>query len=155
MPDFRVIEVKEAPYLYVARECGMAPEEISAQMGKAFGDVWAFMQANAIAPTGGALSVYYSYDPERMAFRAGFQIGAADAGRAGGEVKADVTPGGRVLHFTHVGPYATLRDDYARMMAHIEAEGLTIEAPTWEIYMNDPGQVPEAELVTEVYTKLR
>jgi len=132
----------------------MDPKDISAAMGAAFQTVWAFMKAQGIPPSGPALSVYYSYDPDVMSFRAGFAIGKADMDKAAGDVMADVTPAGRVLHFTHVGPYATLRDDYALMMAHIEAEGLKIGAPTWEVYVNGPDTTPEAELITEVYSAL-
>ena len=154
MLDFKLIEVSETPYLYVAKSCSMDPDDISKNMGEAFQQVWAFMHAEAISPTGGALSVYYTYDPEKMDFRAGFAIGRDDMAKASGKIEADVTPAGEVLHFVHKGSYATLRDSYGLMMSHIASIGREISAPTWEIYVNDPSQVSEDELLTEVYSAL-
>jgi effector-binding domain-containing protein len=103
---------------------------------------------------GPPLSVYYGYSPEEIVFRAGLFVPEADAKAATGEVKADRTPGGEVLHFTHTGSYATLRDSYALMMEHIAARGLTLGAPSWEVYVDDPETTPEHRLRTEVYVTL-
>ena len=154
MPDFKIIDVPETAYLYVERATSMAPEEISAAMGSAFGEVWGFMQRHGVAPAGGALSVYLDYNEAMMAFRAGFVIAPADMAAAQGAVKADVTPAGKVLHFTHKGSYATLRNDYDAMMAHMAAEKLAYAPPTWEVYLNSPDQVHEEQLLTECYQAL-
>jgi len=154
MPDFELITVDEVPYLYVDRSTTMDPGEISQAMGSAFGEVWAFMEQHGVPPAGGALSVYAEYAEDKMDFRAGFTIRKRDMDVADGPVKADVTPGGKVLHFTHRGSYDTLRDDYEAMMAHMQAEGLVYAAPTWEVYLNNPGEVHEEQLLTECYQAL-
>ncbi len=154
MPEFEVVEVEETPYLYVERSTTHDPGEIGAAMGSAFQEVWGMMQAEGVAPAGGALSVYHSYDPEKMAFRAGFAIGRDDMAKAAGAVKADVTPAGRVVHGTHKGPYSGLRASYGEMHGFVQAEGLKWTAPTWEIYLNSPDQVAEEDLVTELYQAL-
>ena len=155
MLDFKLIEVSETPYLYVSKSCGMAPADISQAMGAAFGQVWAFMQANDITPAGRALSVYDRYDPDTMIFRSGFSIDRADMSRAKGDVKADVTPAGEVIHFVHKGSYGTLRDDYALMMTHITNIGRAVSAPTWEVYLNSPDQMAEEDLRTAVYSMVK
>lgn len=154
MPEFEIIDVEETPYLYVERSCSHDPKEIAEAMGSAFGEVWAFMQSQGIAPAGGALSVYYSYDPDVMAFRSGFTIARDDIGKASGPVKADVTPKTRAVHGTHIGPYAGIRQSYGEMHAYVQAQGVEFTPPTWEIYMNSPDQVPESDLVTELYQTL-
>lgn len=155
MPDFKVVRVTETPYLYVTRSCSMAPQDISKNMGSAFEEVWAFMQGKGIQPAGGALSAYYDYDPDKMTFRAGFVVSSEDLAKAGDVVKGTTTPAGEVLHFRHQGSYDTLRNDYELMMKHIADIGREMVAPTWEVYLNSPDQVPEAELVTDVYTALK
>ena len=155
MPDFKIIKVTETPYLYVSKTSSMAPEDISGKMGEAFQEVWAFMESQKIRPTGGALSVYYDYTPDSMTFRAGFTVSRADMAKAQGGVEGDVTPAGEVLHFQHRGSYATLRDDYDLMMKHITTLGREMGTPAWEIYLNSPDQVPESELLTDVYMVLK
>ena len=154
MVDFIVTETAEMPYLYTERTTSMDPAEISEKMGAAFQQVWEFMNANAIEPTGAALSVYYDYSPDTMSFRAGFSISHEDMAKAGGDVKADKTPGGKALHFVHKGSYETLRHDYELMMEHLEENGLEASVPSWEIYLNSPDTTPEDELLTECYLAL-
>lgn len=154
MPEFKKIDVAQMPYFYVERSASMDPADISRAMGEAFQAVWGFMSSHDVKPAGPALSVYYSYDPEKMHFRSGFAVAASDMDKAEGEVKADVTPAGRVLNFTHIGPYSTLREDYGAMMGYLQQQGLEMTAPTWEIYLNSPDEVPEAELRTDVFTAL-
>ncbi|GGD32220.1 GyrI-like domain-containing protein [Sinisalibacter lacisalsi] len=154
MADFKLIDVDETPYLYVERSTTMDPGEISRAMGSAFGEVWAFMEKHGVPPGGGALSVYHDYAEGRMAFRAGFVVARADMAAADGTVKADATPAGRVLHFTHIGAYDGLRDAYDGMMRHMESEGLAYAPPTWEVYLNSPDEVHEDQLVTKCYQAL-
>jgi effector-binding domain-containing protein len=154
MPEFKIIDVAETPYLYVERTCSMDPADISKEMGSAFQQVWGFMQAAAIKPAGSALSVYYSYDPDAMTFRSGFTVDREDMAKAGDEVKSDVTPAGNALHFVHKGSYSTLRDDYGLMMQHLKDNSLQAGVPGWEFYMNDPSKTPEDELLTECYLAL-
>lgn len=154
MLAFKQIDVEETPYLYEERSCSMDPADISQAMGAAFQNVLAFMQANGVETTGKVMSVYYTYDPQKMTFRSGFSVSKEDAAKAKDAIKADATPAGKALAFTHIGPYATLRNSYAEMMKHIEDNSLEMRAPTWEVYVNDPRTTPEAELRTDVFCKL-
>ena len=154
MPEFAVKEVGATPYLFVEQTSAMDPDEIARAMGAAFGAVLGFMQREAIAPAGPPLAVYHEHDPTRLKFRAGLIVRPGDLHKAEAPVLGETIPAGRVLHFVHKGPYATLRDDYDAMMVHLAAEGLTLGSPTWEVYVDDPGEVPEADLLTEVYTRL-
>jgi len=154
MTDFKLVQAPATPYLYVTRSCSMDPQDISRHMATAFKEVWAFLEAKAIQPAE-AIAVYHDYHPDRLDFRAGCIIAPQDASKAEGEVKADVIPAADVIYFQHKGAYATLRDDYALMMQHVARLGREIGAPTWEVYLNDPAQVAEAELLTDVYSTLK
>ena len=39
-------------------------------------------------------------------------------------------------------------------VGRVAARGLTLAAPTWEVYVDDPAEVPEARLRTEVWSAL-
>ena len=154
MASYDVVETHEQDYLYVTRKTSMKPEEIGKAMGEAFWEVWNFMQANSIPGAGTALAVYYDYSEDEMEFRAGFTIAAADAGKADGAVKADKTPATRAAHALHTGPYTGLQQTYSRIMGDMKWNGHHYGKPTWEIYLNDPDVVPEAELKTEIFIAL-
>ena len=152
MSNYKMVEVDGASYLYAERTCSTDPGDISRNMGIAFGTVGALVGTKRIASVGNALSVYYTHDPETMTFRAGFLVSDEDAAKAEGEVKAGALPAGEVLNFIHRGPYTNLRHSYGEMMKYLGERGMTVGAPSWEIYLNDPDSVSsEDELETDIY----
>jgi effector-binding domain-containing protein len=155
MADFELVDVEEMPYLYVERTCKMDPSEIGPAMGSGLGEVWGFMESHGIAPAGGALAVYHAYDPNVMTFRCGFIVNRADMDAATCAVKADVTPGGRVVHGRHKGSYSGIRGAYGEMHGFVTAAGLGFAAPTWEVYRNSPDEVAEDALLTDLYQALQ
>ena len=154
MATYEMVNVDAKPYIYIEKTCGMDPNEIGPEMGQAFGGVMQFMQANGVTSGKEVLAAYYTYDPNTMTFRAGMSVSEADAAKAKGEVQSDVLPAGEVLHFTHKGPYDTLRNSYADMMQYLEANNLQHSVPTWEVYVNDPATTKPEDLITEVYVSL-
>lgn len=162
MQRFNIIDVTPAPYLYIDRTARvdgrtdgrMAGEEIGKAMHSGLGEVWGFMEHHGVPPAGNALAVYDDNDEGVMPFRVGFIVAPHDMEAAQGAVKAAMTPGGRALHFTHTGSHMGLRHAYEDMMGYMAAEGLHPVAPTWEIYLNDPNDVHEEQLLTECYQAL-
>lgn len=154
MASYEVVETTERSYLYVTRKTSMKPEEISKAMGEAFWEVWNFMQAKSITMTTGGLAVYYDYSEDEMEFRTGFTVSADDARKAEGAVKADKTPATRAARALHTGPYSGLQETYGKIMGEMKWNGHRYGKPTWELYLNDPDQVPEAELLTEIFIAL-
>jgi DNA-binding transcriptional MerR regulator len=59
-------------------------------------------------------------------------------------------PAGDWASTLHVGPYEELPVAYAVLLEHLRAHGLEPVAPIAETYVNDPTQVPPAELVTRL-----
>ena len=151
MPEFTLIDAEARPYLYEERTCPMDPKVISHTMGDAWGAVLAVMDAAGVAPAGMPLTVYETFDPDALTFRAGIPVDLAGLAAASGNVRAAHTPAGRVVTFTHVGPYETLSQSFQKMMAFLEAEGLRIGGPSWEVYVDDPDETPAEELRTEVF----
>jgi len=151
MQRFKITDVTQTPYLYVERTTRMDGEEIGKALETGFGEVWEFMEQHGVPPAGNALTVYYDHEEGVMPLRVGFIVAPRDMEAAQGAVKAAMTPGGRALHFTHTGSYTGLRPAYEDMMSYMEAEGLQFVAPTWEIYLNDPNEVHEDQLLTECY----
>ncbi|MEM8588055.1 MAG: GyrI-like domain-containing protein [Pseudomonadota bacterium] len=154
MTDYQLQDVTEKDYIYIERTCSMDPQVVGKTMGEAFGAVVSFATEHGIALDSQPISVYHTYNPETLTFRAGFFIKPEDAAKASGEVRADKTPTGQVLFLTHVGPYSELRTTYGEAMAYIEQNGLKIGAPTWEVYVDDPTTTPEQELRTEIFMAL-
>ncbi len=58
--------------------------------------------------------------------------------------------GGAVASIIHRGSYATMGDTYASVAAWIQEHGHSPMGPGREIYMNNPGDVAEEDLLTEI-----
>jgi effector-binding domain-containing protein len=152
MPEYRMVDVEEQPYLYNERSCSMNPGDISKAMEGAFTVVGNLVGNKGITSVINPLSVYYTHDEQKMTFRAGFLVSAEDAAKAEGDVKADVLPAGRVLNYIHRGPYATLRIGYGEMMQYLEDNDMVVSGPTWEVYIKSPDSgVSEDEYETDIY----
>ena len=144
--------VAEQPYVYADGSAPMAdPAAISQAMGEAFGRVMTFLGQNGIAPLGPPMTVYIDYDPNTLHFRAGLPVSAEHTDGAEGDVKSASLPSGEVLTFLHKGAYAKLRVSYGEAMTELAKQGKGFGSPTWEVYLNDPRETPEDELMTQVY----
>jgi AraC family transcriptional regulator len=65
-------------------------------------------------------------------------------------------PGGRYATAIHEGSYARLADTWAAVMRTIAGDGhATRQSPCFEIYRNQPGQVPDEELRTELFVPVQ
>ncbi|MBY4895260.1 GyrI-like domain-containing protein [Rhodobacteraceae bacterium N5(2021)] len=141
------------PYLYVDRECPFGPE-IADAMGSAFGELFAFVGQAGVSPMSMPMAIYTEMDPKIMRFRGAVAVSTEDAEKATGTVKSDTLPGGDVMHVTHTGPYDQLRQTHETLLAHMEAEGIKGTMPTWEHYIDDPGDTAPEDLRTEIYYKI-
>jgi AraC family transcriptional regulator len=72
-------------------------------------------------------------------------------------IRLDTVPGGRYAVHTLHGSYGGMHAAFQRMLGRwLPASGEEIDdRPCIEIYLNDPGEVPEAELRTELCIPLR
>jgi len=68
----------------------------------------------------------------------------------GTAVEVRTLPGGRFLSVLHTGPYPGVGNAYERLFAYMNEHHLMPVGPSQELYLNDPGEVPEDELLTEV-----
>jgi effector-binding domain-containing protein len=68
----------------------------------------------------------------------------------GGDIELEEIPGGHVATTTHVGPYREIGGAYTALQKWMTDNGLRPVGMMREVYLNDPGEVPESELLTEV-----
>ena len=66
-------------------------------------------------------------------------------------VKSSELPGGTMAKTVHKGPYEACEPTYTALWDWIVANGYMVCDPTREVYMNDPREVPQEEILTEFY----
>lgn len=125
-------------------------------IGPAFRELGRIAAAAGLFKSAGAMMVgVYLDDPtlvpaDKLRSAAGLVIGD-DVVIPAGLVEERIEPG-EYACLTHVGSYEGLPTAWARIAESVRASGrLRRDSASYEIYLNDPTQVPEAELKTEIW----
>jgi len=66
------------------------------------------------------------------------------------KIKLQTYPACTVLSYQHIGPYEQLYETYVSLYKHIEEHGWKALIPNRELYLNDPAEVPEESIQTEI-----
>jgi effector-binding domain-containing protein len=111
-----------------------------------FASLTAYLNALGQAPAGPGFAIYYSIDMNDLDIEIGFPTAVSLAGRD--NIRSTQIPGGKQVECHYTGPYKAIEPAYKASMAFIEKEGLTIQGPSYEFYLNDSRTVPEEKLET-------
>lgn len=151
--DIGITEVPSTTIAYFTGSSGNDPDEIGAALGAAYGRVAMFISANGLQMDGQPIAINNYWDERGFGFDAGIPVSGQPARGAGPDspVRMGETYGGRVVRAVHVGPYTALEETYSVVEAFIAAHRLEMNGRSWDVWVSDPGNTPEEELITEVY----
>lgn len=90
-------------------------------------------------------------------FEAGIPLNRTPDGEVPGHsaVKVKQTYSGRAIKVVHRGAYRDMPSTYAALDAYAAAYGFEAAGPSWDEYVSDPGNTPEAELITNIYMPIK
>jgi effector-binding domain-containing protein len=78
----------------------------------------------------------------------------AQRGKETDEIMCYELPRAKMAKILHKGPYQEETATYEKLFAWIEKNNETVNGPIREIYLNDPHEVPEEELLIEIYAPI-
>jgi DNA gyrase inhibitor GyrI len=153
------VHVPPARAAQVDRECPM--DRIKAATESGFGELMQFVREHGLQPSGAPRSIYSESSPERVRFTLALPVAGPVPEGTTGAVRAGELEGGRMLRFTHQGPYEGLADTYGRITGWLIEHGwMESEAdwprfmPMYEEYVSDPDDTPPDRLVTHIFLPL-
>ena len=81
-----------------------------------------------------------------------WEIAVPIVGRISVEPGFDVKslPGGKMVTLIYTGPYHEIAGAYTKAIEYVGRHGLMINGPCREMYLNNPQEVPESKLMTEI-----
>jgi AraC family transcriptional regulator len=150
------VEIKQMPALRVATVRHVGPyNRISEAFGR-LGDIAGRAGLFNSRPT--MIAIYHD-DPEskpEAELRSDAAVAVTDKMTIPEGMGEERLPAGRYACTLHVGPYEQLGDAWARFMGQwLPQSGERCkDADSFEIYLNNPMDVPKAELRTELYIPL-
>lgn len=149
---FEVMENTPVAYYSVKREGMNMDTDMNADLfAGMYGEIGAFMGQNGIEMTGAPMAIYHKWDEENRVFDVEGAMPVAETGKESGDIHAGTTHEGMVVKTVHVGPYENGGDAHEAMYAYIMENNYQIVGSVWEVYANDPANVDESELMTEIY----
>jgi len=150
------IGISVVPSITIAYATGSSsndPTEISAALAAAYGRVLGFVSTNGMQLAGKPLAITNFRDDRGYGFEAGIPVDGNPGRGAGPDspVRMGETYGGRVVRAVHVGAYSNLEETYEKVRAFAAAHDLQSNGRSWEVFVSDPGNVAEKDLVTEIF----
>lgn len=122
------------------------------EMGKIIRELTGGIMEKGLQITGPPFVVYYTspleVPPDKMEFDVGIPFHGE--GKDDGRISIKIMPQHHVLSFTYQGPYTEIASTYGMMMEYIAREGVEMIGAPRELYINNPQEVPESKLLTEI-----
>ena len=75
-------------------------------------------------------------------------------GKETDEITCYELPGAKMAKIMHKGPYQEETATYEKLFAWLEKNNKAVMGPTLEIYLNDPHEVAQEELLVEIYAPI-
>ncbi len=135
--------LEESRFLYLEKTI---PHEA---IGETLGELLpaAFTQAlqRGLAPVSPPMALYKDWQESSVTLRAGMLVAGAEAGCLDADVGAyvEVLPACEALTTVHTGPYDALGDAHKALESHLGESGFAVGGPSREMYLTDPGEVPD------------
>jgi AraC family transcriptional regulator len=145
--------VEHMPELRVATVAHVGPYN---RISEAFERLGAIVNAAGILQPDTIMLAIYHDDPETTPtdqLRSEAGVTVPEGARLPEGITEARLAAGRYARTTHLGPYATLGDTWARFMGEwLPRSGERVAAgASYEVYRNNPSNAPPAELRTELY----
>lgn len=133
--------VAETTLLYKSARC--THDAIGATLGQLLPPVFQYAAQHGIQMMGPPTTVYVAWGPGMVTMHAGMPVAAGAQGQ--GDILVEVLPAGTAAVTIHVGPYDGLQEAHAAIEAYLHDNGLKSNGPSREVYLTDPGEVPDPD----------
>lgn len=160
--DFSDIEIEHLvvepiDIAYLPTTSRPEPAAISEAMGRAYFEILTFIDKHDLQDAGAPMSITRTFSGSALVFDSAIPVrGLTETTpRDGASVKIGKTYGGPVIRVRHVGSYRDLSATHRKITAYLAALGIERNGAAWESYVSDPGNTPEAELLTYVYYPIK
>ncbi len=128
------------------------PATIGEDMRRLLGQLIGWVQQSGLQMIGPPFAVYDSMPEDMARGEMTFEIGVPIRGAAQGteDITIKTFPAQSVLSAIHKGPFNQIGSVYSALMEYIENNRYEVVSPPTELLLNNPMEVAESELLTEV-----
>ncbi len=149
----REIELREMPaQAVVGKRFRTSMEKIPGDIEASFGAIFGYLGEMGENPSGAPFALYYGDMKEFNLedFEMELCVPVSRPLESKGDITAREVPGGLAAVTLHKGPYDAVEPAYNDLDAWIKENGYRYAGSARETWLNDPSQVAESELLTEI-----
>jgi AraC family transcriptional regulator len=153
MPMIEVKLVTTAEQPSAAIRESVRNEDIASAIGRMFGELGEFLGRRGLRMAGPPFVYYHDWSEQGTDMECGFPV--AGPFEAEGRIRPFVLPSVSAATAMHIGPYNKLMETYAVVEKWMRSNGHEPAGYMWERYLNEPGKVPDSELMTEIFWPIK
>lgn len=154
---FQIVDEPAKKLFGILQQTSTSDEEMGTAMGESLGKVFSYLKdANGFTAEqiGKPVVLWKQYDTESNSalFYCGFFLDKEVAEKD--DMEFVEVPAGKILTTIHNGAYNSMEVTYNRIHKFAETKNLELSKDTYDIYLNDPAEVKEEELQTQIFVPI-
>ncbi len=146
-----LLELQSQPTLSIRTHTGAS--QLPATLGVAYKQIFEYLGKQGEMPAGAPFVAYYNMDMENLDLEIGCPVSKGLPGE--GAVQMSEIPAGRYATTLFTGPYQEMSGAYDALTQWVQANKYEPTGIVYEIYLNEPGQVPDQDLQTQILFPLK
>lgn len=146
------IEERKAQYVLSIRT-RTSVQDIPQVMGKFYGEIAQYLGGLGEQPAGPPFAAYYNMDMQNLDVEIGFPVLKKLPDKE--DIKISEIPSGKFATCLYTGPYSEIEPAYNELSQWIEDNEYEATGIVYEIYLDDPSQIPPEELKTQIMFLLK
>lgn len=115
----------------------------------------AYMDKEAIKPSGPAMTIYTETDDTGFQFEAAYAVAQTPANPPKGDIAVKKTPSGKALEFVHHGSYDAMDSTYEAITNYLDERQLDAKDMFIEEYAVDPTSADPDKLVVHIFVPVQ
>ncbi len=139
--NYDITKQKISSVHFLCQSARCSHEQVAQTLGKLLPAAFELAMRKGLDMVGPPVAEYVEWGPGMVTLRAGVPVKEGSEGE--GELKVVVLPASEAAVTVHTGPYDGLGDAHAAIEQYLDAEGLTKSGAPREVYLTDPGEVPD------------
>ena len=150
-------EAKSVAIAFLSASSADSEDALAAAIGASLAQVRLFLVNNNLTQAGAPRTIDTNWGGATRTFDVALPIDRlpSEPVPADSVVQVKGSYAGPVVKAIHKGPYGTLRNTSEKLLAWMAINGYTPNGNPWNEFVNDPGTVPAAELVTNIYVPVK
>ena len=145
--------VEQSPQPILSIRTTTTIKELPQELGKAYGAIGQYLGQLGEQPAGAPYAAYFNWDSKDFDVEIGFPVSGTFSEKD--DIKSSEIPGGKLARCLYTGPYNKIEPAYNALTAWVKENGYEATGVAYEFYLNDPGETPQEELMTQIVFPLK